>query len=71
VRTPDGTVELDPTGKRNGRGAYVHTDRACWELALKRRVFDRALKIEMSSDVRDALASALEQTASTVAVAAV
>jgi predicted RNA-binding protein YlxR (DUF448 family) len=46
VRTPDGRVELDPTGKRNGRGAYVCTSPACWEAALQRGILIRALKIQ-------------------------
>ncbi|HAX26093.1 MAG TPA: DUF448 domain-containing protein, partial [Chloroflexi bacterium] len=29
VRTPEGTVEVDPTGKRNGRGAYLCRRRSC------------------------------------------
>lgn len=36
VRTPAGEVVLDPTGKKSGRGAYVHPDKACVEAALKR-----------------------------------
>jgi predicted RNA-binding protein YlxR (DUF448 family) len=44
VRTAEGTVEVDPTGKRNGRGAYLHADPACWDLALKRNVLQHALK---------------------------
>src|SRR5436190_17132085 len=35
VRTPEGHVEVDPTGKKNGRGAYLTADRAIWERALK------------------------------------
>ena len=31
---PDG-VRVDPTGKANGRGAYLHNQRSCWERALK------------------------------------
>ncbi len=34
VRTPEGPVGLDPTGKRNGRGAYLCHNPACWERAL-------------------------------------
>jgi predicted RNA-binding protein YlxR (DUF448 family) len=45
VRTPEGRVELDPTGKKNGRGAYVHESSACWEDALKRDRLGRALKV--------------------------
>lgn len=34
VRTPEGRVVADPTGKRNGRGAYVHKTRECFEMVL-------------------------------------
>jgi len=35
VRTPEGRVVVDPTGRANGRGAYVHPARVCWEKALR------------------------------------
>ena len=47
VRTPEGRVEIDPTGKKNGRGAYVHETRACWGEALKRERLARALKVSI------------------------
>jgi predicted RNA-binding protein YlxR (DUF448 family) len=34
VRTPDGTVIVDETGKASGRGAYLCRARACWERAI-------------------------------------
>lgn len=34
VRSSEG-IRYDPTGKANGRGAYVHNQRACWESAMK------------------------------------
>lgn len=34
VRTPEG-VQIDLTGKLNGRGAYLHNAKACWQKALK------------------------------------
>ncbi len=45
VRTADGRVALDATGKANGRGAYLHPFRACWEKALQRGTIGFALKI--------------------------
>ena len=45
VRTPEGRVEIDPTGKKNGRGAYVHETQDCWGEALKRERLARALKV--------------------------
>lgn len=50
VRTPDGRVELDPTGKANGRGAYVHESRACWDEALKKDRLGRALKVGLAAE---------------------
>jgi predicted RNA-binding protein YlxR (DUF448 family) len=50
VRTPDGRVEIDATGKKNGRGAYVHETRACWDEALKRERLARALKVSIDAD---------------------
>lgn len=56
VRTPEGRVEVDPTGKRAGRGAYLCTSRSCWELALKRQgMLGRALRTELLPDDRVAL----------------
>jgi len=54
VRTPQGQVEVDPTGKRNGRGAYVHQIRSCWEAALAGRLA-HALKVPLSGPDRQAL----------------
>lgn len=50
VRTPEGRVLADETGKLAGRGAYVHADAACWELALKKGRLDRSLKVAISKE---------------------
>ncbi len=50
VRTPEGRVEVDPTGKKNGRGAYLTADRAIWERALTGNILGRALKIEIKPE---------------------
>ena len=55
VRTTAGTVEVDATGKKNGRGAYLHADPACWDLAFKRKALQHALKTELSELDRAAL----------------
>lgn len=44
VRTAEGQVTVDPTGRRPGRGAYLCATRACWEAALKRKALNRALR---------------------------
>jgi hypothetical protein len=45
VRTAQG-VQLDPSGKIDGRGAYVHNKRSCWERALK-GALAHAMKTEL------------------------
>jgi predicted RNA-binding protein YlxR (DUF448 family) len=44
VRTSVGDVEIDASGKKEGRGAYLCPDRACWEKALKGKQLEHALR---------------------------
>ena len=44
VRSPDGIISLDTTGKAPGRGAYICRDRACLERAVKQKQLERALE---------------------------
>jgi uncharacterized protein len=55
VRTPEGRVEVDSTGRANGRGAYLHPLRQCWEKALKGGTIKNALKITPAPDDVEAL----------------
>jgi predicted RNA-binding protein YlxR (DUF448 family) len=55
VRTPEGAVEVDETGKRAGRGAYLHRSPRCWEVGVNRRALDHALKVTLSPADRAAL----------------
>jgi predicted RNA-binding protein YlxR (DUF448 family) len=57
VRTPDGPVEIDATGKKAGRGAYVCRLRDCWQQALRRGALGRALKTELSATDQEALSA--------------
>ena len=47
VRSPEGEVSLDPTGKKAGRGAYVCMNADCLKKALKQRQLDRALEAQL------------------------
>ncbi len=51
VRTPEGTVELDPTGKRNGRGAYICPQPECFKGAAKGKRFQKSLDMELTPEV--------------------
>ena len=48
VRGVDGEIVVDPTGKRAGRGAYICRNRACWDLALKRKALEHALRTTLN-----------------------
>lgn len=61
VRTAEGTVVADPTGKRDGRGAYLCARRACWEDALKKDRLGRALRTAISPADREELRRYAEQ----------
>jgi uncharacterized protein len=49
VRQPSGEVVVDPSGKLNGRGAYLCPDETCWTLAERRRGLERALSVRLDS----------------------
>ena len=55
VRTPDGHVIIDPTGKANGRGAYLCAKPECFDVARQRRRLDTALKVNLQDDDYDRL----------------
>jgi predicted RNA-binding protein YlxR (DUF448 family) len=51
VRQPDGSAAVDTTGHAQGRGAYLHSDAACVELARKRRALERSLKAPVGPEI--------------------
>lgn len=55
IRTEEGAVVVDATGKRNGRGAYLCASRECWESALSKDRLARALRATISSQDREEL----------------
>ncbi len=60
VRGPDGTVSLDFTGKKSGRGAYVCKNVTCLKKAQKTRRLARNLECEIPDEVMAALEAELE-----------
>ncbi len=55
VRTPEGELVIDETGKRNGRGAYLCRRRECWQAVLKGNQLGRALKMDIGEQERQML----------------
>ena len=47
---PSGKIEIDPTGKLAGRGAYLCRDRECWLTALSRKRIEQALKRSLTPE---------------------
>ncbi|MCQ4087231.1 RNase P modulator RnpM [Saccharibacillus sp. JS10] len=56
VRTPDDRIEIDLTGKKSGRGAYLRADADCFKLAQKNKSLDRALKKPVPAEIYEQLA---------------
>jgi len=61
VKEPDGTVSLDTTGKKNGRGAYICKNTACFEKAVKAKKFERAFSVMIPNDITESLKEELEK----------
>ena len=51
VRTPEGIVIVDPTGKANGRGAYLKKDIDVIKKAEKSKILERVLEVEVPISV--------------------
>jgi hypothetical protein len=52
VRTPDGHVLIDATGKKSGRGAYLCAKFSCWESAMKKQRLEQDLETTISGEDR-------------------
>jgi predicted RNA-binding protein YlxR (DUF448 family) len=55
VQVSGGGVEVDPSGKRVGRGAYLCSAPECWEIGLKKSRLEHALRITLTRDNREQL----------------
>lgn len=55
VRTPEGEVVFDPTGKRSGRGTYLSKDREAIERAKKHNILAKHLNAEVNDGVYETL----------------
>ena len=61
VRSNDGIVSVDRTGKANGRGAYIKKDLEVLELAKKTKALDRALDTTISDEVYTQIENAIKK----------
>jgi predicted RNA-binding protein YlxR (DUF448 family) len=52
VRTESGGIEIDPTGKKSGRGVYLCKVKTCWAAGLEKEHLDRALRAKIAVEDR-------------------
>lgn len=63
VRSPEQEITIDFTGKKPGRGAYICVNSECLTKARKSKGLDRALEVNIKSEIWDCLEQALENEA--------
>ena len=61
VRSPEGQVSLDTTGKKPGRGAYCCYNAECLRRALKQGQLDRQLEVKLSPEVNEQLTQTMNE----------
>ena len=61
VRSPEGQVSLDETGKKPGRGAYCSYNAECLRRALKQGQLDRQLEVRLGEEVNAQLTQTMQQ----------
>ncbi len=57
VRTPDGSITVDVSGRAPGRGAYLCRTAACWDIAGRKRAIEHALKAAVPTGLAAILAA--------------
>lgn len=61
VKTKEGDISIDETGKKNGRGAYICRDMECFNKAQKKHSLERSLKCSISDEIYEKLRQEIEE----------
>ncbi len=61
VRTPEGNVEVDETGKLNGRGAYIKKDINVLNQAMKSKILEKRLECSIEESVYETIKNIIEK----------
>ena len=61
VKSPEGEISMDLTGKKSGRGAYICRSSECFRKARKARRFEKAFSCQISEQVYDAMEKELTE----------
>ena len=62
IKTPEGEIVLDSTGRQNGRGAYICNDVECFKKARKNKGLERSFKQSINAEIYDALEKEFTKT---------
>lgn len=65
VRSPEGTLSVDPRGKASGRGAYLCPEAACLARGLADGAIARALEVTIPAEAAERLKGQLEEAMNT------
>lgn len=60
VRTPEGELKVDPTGKMNGHGAYIRKDESVIEVAKKNNALKKALATDIPEEFWEEIRNAMK-----------
>lgn len=60
VRSKEGDISLDLTGRKSGRGAYICRDIECFKKARKARKFEKAFSCQISEEIYDGMEGELK-----------
>ena len=60
IKAPEDQIEIDFTGRKNGRGAYICNSIECLNKAFKNKGLERSLKVEIPADIRESLLKEIE-----------
>ena len=63
IKTPEGEIVLDATGRKNGRGAYICASMECLKTAQKKRGLERSLKVSIPEEVYESLEQEMREVA--------
>jgi predicted RNA-binding protein YlxR (DUF448 family) len=55
LKTPEGEIVIDATGKKNGRGAYICSSVECLQKAVKTKALERSLKVNIPKELIETL----------------
>ncbi|MHC2995706.1 MAG: YlxR family protein [Candidatus Atribacteria bacterium] len=61
IRTPEGNYEIDTTGKKSGRGAYLCYNIECLDIALREKRLNRSFKKDIPAQIINELRRFLEE----------